>query len=42
VKKRTIPGAEERIYEDLRWAGLLWDEGSQGRPTNWEVNAHAL
>ena len=26
-QKRTIPGAEERLYEDLRWAGLLWDEG---------------
>ncbi|KAH8696685.1 glutamyl-tRNA synthetase [Talaromyces proteolyticus] len=26
-QKRTIPGAEERLYEDLRWAGLNWDEG---------------
>ena len=25
--KRTIPGAEESIYADLRWAGLQWDEG---------------
>jgi hypothetical protein len=25
--KRTIPGAEQRILEDLRWAGLHWDEG---------------
>ncbi|KEF60924.1 glutamyl-tRNA synthetase [Exophiala aquamarina CBS 119918] len=25
--KRTIPGAEDRLYEDLRWAGLQWDEG---------------
>ncbi|KAK5204840.1 Glutamate--tRNA ligase mitochondrial [Exophiala xenobiotica] len=25
--KRTIPGAEERLYEDLTWAGLQWDEG---------------
>jgi glutamyl-tRNA synthetase len=25
--KRTIPGAEEKLYEDLRWAGLQWDEG---------------
>jgi len=26
-RKRTIPDAEKRIYEDLRWAGLQWDEG---------------
>ncbi|KAL1994956.1 hypothetical protein VTN49DRAFT_1143 [Thermomyces lanuginosus] len=26
-QKRTIPGAEERLYEDLQWAGLQWDEG---------------
>ncbi|CRG83703.1 glutamyl-tRNA synthetase [Talaromyces islandicus] len=26
-QKRTIPGAEERLYEDLQWAGLEWDEG---------------
>lgn len=25
--KRTVPGAEERLYTDLRWAGLNWDEG---------------
>merc|ERR1711939_597334 len=25
--KRTIPGAEERLYKDLTWAGLQWDEG---------------
>ncbi|KAL6249036.1 Glutamate--tRNA ligase mitochondrial [Rhinocladiella similis] len=25
--KRTIPGAEERLYRDLTWAGLNWDEG---------------
>lgn len=25
--KRTIPGAEEKLYEDLTWAGLQWDEG---------------
>ncbi|KAI9889361.1 MAG: Glutamate--tRNA ligase mitochondrial [Vezdaea aestivalis] len=24
---RTIPDAEERICQDLRWAGLEWDEG---------------
>jgi len=24
---RTIPGAEERILEDLAWLGLDWDEG---------------
>lgn len=26
-QKRTIPGAEKRIKEDLKWAGLQWDEG---------------
>ncbi|KAF2432701.1 hypothetical protein EJ08DRAFT_629944 [Tothia fuscella] len=26
-RKRTVPGAEERIIKDLRWAGLDWDEG---------------
>jgi glutamyl-tRNA synthetase len=26
-QKRTIAGAEERLYEDLSWAGLQWDEG---------------
>ncbi|KAL1863563.1 Glutamate--tRNA ligase mitochondrial [Paecilomyces lecythidis] len=26
-QKRTIPGAEERLCEDLNWAGLQWDEG---------------
>ncbi|KIX10141.1 glutamate-tRNA ligase [Rhinocladiella mackenziei CBS 650.93] len=25
--KRTILGAEDRLYQDLRWAGLQWDEG---------------
>jgi tRNA synthetases class I (E and Q), catalytic domain len=25
--KRTVPGAEEKLYEDLQWAGLHWDEG---------------
>lgn len=25
--ERTVPGAEERIREDLRWLGLEWDEG---------------
>ncbi|KAK0738464.1 hypothetical protein B0T18DRAFT_335247 [Schizothecium vesticola] len=24
---RTVPGAEERLYKDLKWAGLSWDEG---------------
>ena len=28
-KKRTVPGAEDRICRDLRWAGLQWDEGPQ-------------
>jgi glutamyl-tRNA synthetase len=26
-QKRTVPGAEERLYRDLEWAGLTWDEG---------------
>ncbi|KAJ5785466.1 uncharacterized protein N7503_010678 [Penicillium pulvis] len=26
-QKRTIPGAEQRLYDDLQWAGLHWDEG---------------
>ncbi|KAI1094597.1 hypothetical protein F5B19DRAFT_443958 [Rostrohypoxylon terebratum] len=24
---RIVPGAEQRLYEDLKWAGLSWDEG---------------
>jgi hypothetical protein len=27
VQARTVPGAEERLYKDLKWAGLSWDEG---------------
>ncbi|RMZ90544.1 hypothetical protein DV736_g2221, partial [Chaetothyriales sp. CBS 134916] len=26
-QKRTVAGAEQRLYDDLRWAGLFWDEG---------------
>ncbi|KAL4923486.1 glutamate--tRNA ligase MSE1 [Aspergillus undulatus] len=26
-QKRTIPDAEKRLYKDLDWAGLNWDEG---------------
>ncbi|EFR04814.1 glutamyl-tRNA synthetase [Nannizzia gypsea CBS 118893] len=26
-QKRTILGAEQRLYDDLRWAGIHWDEG---------------
>ncbi|KAI0476984.1 hypothetical protein F4859DRAFT_514316 [Xylaria cf. heliscus] len=26
-QKRLVPDAEERLYEDLKWAGLNWDEG---------------
>jgi glutamyl/glutaminyl-tRNA synthetase len=26
-QKRTVPGAEEALYETLKWAGLKWDEG---------------
>ncbi|KAI9774761.1 MAG: Glutamate--tRNA ligase mitochondrial [Geoglossum umbratile] len=28
-KNRTVPDAEKRIFQDLRWAGLQWDEGPQ-------------
>ena len=24
---RTVPGAEARMLEDLRWLGIDWDEG---------------
>ncbi|KAL8708449.1 MAG: hypothetical protein Q9220_006673 [cf. Caloplaca sp. 1 TL-2023] len=27
MQKRTVANAEERLYEDLKWAGLQWDEG---------------
>ncbi|KAK3322227.1 glutamyl-tRNA synthetase-like protein [Apodospora peruviana] len=26
-QSRLVPDAEERLYEDLKWAGLKWDEG---------------
>jgi glutamyl-tRNA synthetase len=26
-RARAVPGATERILEDLRWLGLVWDEG---------------
>lgn len=26
-QKRTVPDAIQRIYEDLKWAGIHWDEG---------------
>lgn len=26
-KKRTVHDAEERLYKDLEWAGIEWDEG---------------
>lgn len=26
-QKRTVADAEQRLYKDLRWAGLEWDEG---------------
>ncbi|PSK42859.1 glutamate-tRNA ligase [Elsinoe australis] len=26
-RKRTVAGAEKRLCDDLRWAGLHWDEG---------------
>ncbi|KAJ4376306.1 Glutamate--tRNA ligase mitochondrial [Neocucurbitaria cava] len=28
-QKRTIPDAEQRLFQDLRWAGLQWDEGPE-------------
>ncbi|KAK4546274.1 hypothetical protein LTR36_001951 [Oleoguttula mirabilis] len=28
-QKRLVPGAEERLLDDLQWAGLQWDEGPQ-------------
>ncbi|KAI9759208.1 MAG: Glutamate--tRNA ligase mitochondrial [Chaenotheca gracillima] len=28
-QRRTLPDAEKRICEDLRWAGLQWDEGPE-------------
>lgn len=28
-QKRTVPGAEERLFRDVRWAGLQWDEGPE-------------
>ncbi|KAK1087114.1 Glutamate--tRNA ligase mitochondrial [Friedmanniomyces endolithicus] len=28
-QKRLVPDAEKRLYEDLQWAGLQWDEGPQ-------------
>lgn len=28
-QNRLVQGAEENIYESLRWAGLQWDEGPQ-------------
>ncbi|GAB1734144.1 hypothetical protein NU195Hw_g7127t1 [Hortaea werneckii] len=26
-QKRLVPGAEQRLLDDLRWAGVEWDEG---------------
>ncbi|KAF2269781.1 glutamyl-tRNA synthetase [Lojkania enalia] len=28
-QRRTIPDAEERLFKDLRWACLQWDEGPE-------------
>ncbi|KAH7402961.1 hypothetical protein BKA66DRAFT_564843 [Pyrenochaeta sp. MPI-SDFR-AT-0127] len=28
-QKRTIADAEQRLFQDLRWAGLQWDEGPE-------------
>jgi glutamyl-tRNA synthetase len=27
TKKRTVHDAEDRLYKDLEWAGIEWDEG---------------
>ncbi|KAF1835591.1 glutamyl-tRNA synthetase-like protein [Decorospora gaudefroyi] len=27
--KRTVADAEQRLFDDLRWAGLQWDEGPE-------------
>ncbi|KAE8866644.1 hypothetical protein PTNB73_04738 [Pyrenophora teres f. teres] len=28
-QKRTVHDAEQRLFDDLRWAGLQWDEGPE-------------
>lgn len=28
-QKRTVADAEQRLFKDLRWAGLQWDEGPE-------------
>ncbi|KAF2030409.1 glutamyl-tRNA synthetase [Setomelanomma holmii] len=28
-QKRTVPDAEQRLFDDLRWAELQWDEGPE-------------
>ncbi|KAH7068011.1 hypothetical protein BKA63DRAFT_520943 [Paraphoma chrysanthemicola] len=28
-RKRTVPDAEQRLFDDLRWAELQWDEGPE-------------
>jgi glutamyl-tRNA synthetase len=28
-QKRTVADAEQRLFDDLRWAGLQWDEGPE-------------
>lgn len=28
-QKRTVSDAEQRLFDDLRWAGLQWDEGPE-------------
>ena len=30
-RPRTVPGAEARMLDDLRWLGIDWDEGPVGR-----------
>lgn len=29
IKTRLVADAEQRLYDDLRWAGLTWDEGPE-------------
>jgi glutamyl-tRNA synthetase len=52
-QKRTVPDAEQRLFDDLRWAGLQWDEGPEvggpygpykqsERSAIYKKHAHAL
>ncbi|KAH9903715.1 hypothetical protein F4778DRAFT_95847 [Xylariomycetidae sp. FL2044] len=42
-QSRLVPGAEQRLYEDLKWAGLDWDEGPDiGAPYGPYVQSQRL